>query len=132
VSERPVDARPRAPRSLAAIKGKVDLVLIAQKIASAFNDLSLLRIAQNAANRKSKMMLAKTEVVRSGASVSPGFVGIRKAGRRSAFAVLPEELQKLAFDDTLSGIEPEHPGSNFALDRQWLNHWAIQLGMFVP
>jgi hypothetical protein len=45
---------------------------------------------------------------------------------------LPEELQKLAFDDPLSGIEPEHPSSNFALQRQWLNHWAIQLEMFVP
>ncbi len=54
------------------------------------------------------------------------------AGRRSAFAVLAEGLQKVAFDDTLGGIEPEHPGSNFALQRQWLNHWAIQLEMLVP
>jgi len=77
-------------------------------------------------------MLAKTEAVESGASVCPGFVGLKQGGRRSAFAVLPEGLQKLAFDDTLGGIEPEHPRSNFALHRQWLNHWAVQLEMLVP
>ena len=56
----------------------------------------------------------------------------KTAGRRSAFAVLSEGLQKLALDDTLGGIEPEHFGSNFALQRQWLNHWAVQLEVLVP
>jgi len=45
---------------------------------------------------------------------------------------LAEGLQKLAFNDTLGGIEPECPGSNFALQRQWLNHWAVQLEVLVP
>ena len=52
------------------------------------------------------MILAKTEVVESGGSVCPVSWASRKAGRRSAFAVVPEGLQKLAFDDPLGGIEP--------------------------
>ena len=69
------------------------------------------------------MIPVETEAVRSVGSLFPGFVGFRKRrGWRSAFAVLPEGLQKLAFDDTLGGVEPEQPGGNLALQRQWLNH----------
>ena len=49
VSERPTDAAPEVPRRLATINGKVGLVLVAQKLGSACNDLSLFRIAQNVA-----------------------------------------------------------------------------------
>lgn len=55
------------------------------------------------------------------ADARPGFVrgypirykGLTLPCPRLAFAVLSERLQKLSLDNTLGGLEPEHPGRNF-------------------
>jgi hypothetical protein len=38
----------------------------------------------------------------------------------------------LALNNALGGVEPEHPGSNFSHDRQWLNDWSVQFEVLVP
>jgi hypothetical protein len=45
---------------------------------------------------------------------------------------LAEGLPELALDNSLGGVEPEHPGSNFAHWRHQLNDWAVQFEVLVP
>ncbi len=86
------------------------------KPGSACNDLSLFLGSGSSVCQSAKL---------------PGFVGFTKESRRSASAILAEGL-KLAFNDTLGSIEPEHSGSDFVLQRHWLDHWSVQLEVLVP
>ncbi len=51
---------------------------------------------------------------------------------RSSLRVLPKSWQQSAFDDSLSGVEPQHTRGHLADSRQRLNGGALQLDMLVP
>ena len=38
----------------------------------------------------------------------------------------------MALDNTLGGVEPEHPGSHFTHRRHQLDDWSIQFEVLVP